>query len=93
MSKEEDFEKWRMGFSKQFKWDQLGFTPYEPTEEEHDRALAYAQSIITDLELMSMDMLEHEVTESKNTQAREMLAAIGIKCDDKTDGNSKRFRQ
>ncbi len=80
--KDEEFEKWRMSFSKQFKWDRMGHTPYEPTDEEHDRALEFALGLVTDLELMSMDMLEHEVVASKNEQAREMLAAIGIKCND-----------
>ena len=79
MDKDEEFEKWRLSVSKQIKWDNIWFVPKETDEE---RAIEFAQKMITDLELMSMDMLEHEVTESKHTQAKEMLAAIGIKCDD-----------
>ena len=79
MGKEEEFEKWRMDFSKNFKWENIWFTPKKSDE---DRAIEIAQKMITDLELMSMDMLEHEVDVSGNKQAKSMLAAIGIKCDD-----------
>jgi len=79
MDKDEEFEKWRLSVSKQIKWDNIWFVPKETDEE---RAIEFAQKMITDLELMSMDMLEHEVTKSKNAQAKEMLAAIGIKCND-----------
>lgn len=82
MNKDEEFEKWRMSFSKQIKWENFWFNAPAPTDEEHDRALAFAQGLITDLELMTMDMLEHDVEESKNAQAQEMLAKIGIKCND-----------
>lgn len=79
MDKDEEFEKWRMDFSKNFKWENIWFTPKKSDE---DRAIEAAQALITDLELMSMDMLEYNVEVSENKQAKEMLTAIGIKCND-----------
>ena len=79
MDKEEEFEKWRLSFSKQIKWDNIWFVPKEDDEKV---AIQAAQALVTDLELMSMDMLEYNVEASENKQAKEMLAAIGIKCND-----------
>ena len=78
MNKDEEFEKWRMSIN----WEQVFNTQPFNLKSEEQVAMEIAQNLITDLELMSMDMLEHEVTESKNAQAKEMLTAIGIKCDD-----------
>jgi len=79
MDKDEEFEKWRLSVSKQIKWDNIWFVPKETDEQ---LAIEAAQALITDLELMSMDMLEYNVEVSENKQAKEMLTAIGIKCDD-----------
>ena len=79
MDKDEEFEKWRLSFSKQIKWDNIWFVPKEDDEKV---AIQAAQALVTDLELMSMDMLEYNVEASENKQAKEMLTAIGIKCDD-----------
>lgn len=79
MDKDEEFEKWRLSVSKQIKWDNIWFVPKKDDEQ---LAIEAAQALITDLELMSMDMLEYNVEVSENKQAKEMLVAIGIKCDD-----------
>lgn len=79
MDKDEEFEKWRLSVSKQIKWDNIWFVPKEDDEKV---AIQAAQALVTDLELMSMDMLEYNVEASENKQAKEMLTAIGIKCDD-----------
>ena len=79
MDKDEEFEKWRLSVSKQIKWDNIWFVPKKDDEQ---LAIEAAQALITDLELMSMDMLEYNVEVSENKQAKEMLTAIGIKCDD-----------
>lgn len=79
MDKDEEFEKWQLSVSKQIKWDNIWFVPKKDDEK---LAIEAAQTLITDLELMSMDMLEYNVEASENKQAKEMLTAIGIKCDD-----------
>jgi len=79
MDKDEEFEKWRLSVSKQIKWDNIWFIPKKDDEQI---AIEAAQALVTDLELMSMDMLEYNVEVSENKQAKEMLTAIGIKCDD-----------
>ena len=78
MDKDNEFEKWRMSIN----WEQVFNTQPFNLKSEEQVAMEIAQKLITDLELMSIDMLEHEVTESKNVQAKEMLTAIGIKCND-----------
>ena len=79
MDKDEEFEKWRLSVSKQIKWDNIWFVPKKDDEQ---LAIEAAQALVTDLELMSMDMLEYNVEASENKQAKEMLTAIGIKCND-----------
>ena len=79
MDKDEEFERWRLSLSKQIKWDNIWFVPKKDDEQ---LAIEAAQALVTDLELMSMDMLEYNVEVSENKQAKEMLTAIGIKCDD-----------
>lgn len=73
MNKDEDFEMW-----KQRLWQ----ISYSLNNIEWQQFVKPKTNPRTELELTAMDILEQDVEASGNKQAQDMLAAIGIKCND-----------
>lgn len=78
---DEDYEDWKRRMKLTYTFDQVDWNQFvQPKSKDYDM-----QHALTELELAAMDLLEHDVEKSQNQQAREMLAKIGIICDDKAD--------
>ena len=81
MSKDEDYEDYRKRMQISYSFDNFDWNQFvQPKSKDYDM-----QKALTELELAAMDLLEHDVEKSQNQQAREMLAKIGITCDDKAN--------
>lgn len=78
---DEDYEDWKRRMKLTYTFDHFDWNQFvQPKSKDYDM-----QKALTELELAAMDLLEHDVEKSQNQQAREMLAKIGIACDDKAD--------
>lgn len=78
---DEDYEDWKRRMKLTYTFDNFDWNQFvQPKSKDYSM-----QQALTELELAAMDLLEHDVEKSQNQQAREMLAKIGITCDDKAD--------